>query len=103
MAQYQSSYTGEQIDSAVLKSINTVASYTTVSANTTVTPTITSDGVQNFIYKNTSSSDITLAISTTNTVIVDDNDSITLKSDKYAEISFLRIGTTYYVRSAVQN
>lgn len=99
MSQYQSSYTGAQIDAAVLKVNNTLASYTTVSANTTVTPTITSNGVQNFIYKNTGSSDITLAISTTNTIIVDDNDSITLAANKYAEISFLRIGSTYYVRS----
>lgn len=97
--EYNSSYTGSQIDSAILKVNNTLASYTEVSANTTVTPTITSDGTQHFIYKNTGSSDITLTIATTNTVRVDGNDTVTLSAGAYAEISFLRIGSTYYVRS----
>lgn len=99
MAQYESSYTGAQVDAAVLKVNNTLASYTEVSANTTVTPSLASDGVQHIIYKNTGSADITLAISTTNTVIVDGNDSVTVSAGEYAEISFIRIGTTYYVRS----
>lgn len=45
MSQYQSSYTGAQIDAAVLKANNTLASYNTVSANTTVTPSLSSAGV----------------------------------------------------------
>ena len=90
---------------------NMIASYVEYSTTqaTGVATSLTVDGCENIIYKNTGISDITLPIATSQSgvtvVITDDNTSLTIPSGGYAEVNFVRVTTgnttRVFVRSIV--
>lgn len=103
MSMYDSGYTGAEIDGAVKGN----ASYTEISSNqSNVTHSLTKDGSQTKIFKNTSAnSAVTVSFATSGLIFVDGNDSMEIAAGGYGEVNFLRVttgGTTrVFVRSAV--